>query len=159
MKNLFKLSLIAFMAFSFASCSDDTTDPTPETDIREQMTGTYTYVNTDIDVDGNEDEYTGTMVIQKSTTSDGIVFLEDGEVFAKGNKLRSATDGVAFDLEDDRQTLDGTLYEFKGIDFIELGGAKYSGAFEASSNEVGIAFDVFEDGTRIYSSIYVLTKI
>ena len=160
MKNLTQLTFFAFLALSLtlASCSEDTVPVKPTVDIREQIAGTYTYESTDW-AEGEEHKDSGRMVIQKSTTSDGIVFLEYNEEFVKGNNLRSVTDGVAFDLEDDSISEDGILYELEGIDFIELGDAKYNGAYETTTNRVSIAFDVFVDGTRSYSSSYVMTKI
>lgn len=159
MKKILTLTLLTFMALSFTSCSDDKDEVTPApVDIRDQMATIYTYENTNYYVDGSEDESTGTIEVRKSETTDGIVFLENGQIIGKGTKLQEGANGIAFDLEDDSQTIDGILYEQRGVDFIELDGAKYNGAYDFSTGEIGIAFDVFVDGTRYVRSVYLLSK-
>jgi len=159
MKNLFYLILIPF---ALISCSNDTSDtvPAPQADIRDQIVGTYTYVSTDFRYSNNTiDEYTGIIKIEKSTTSNTIVFFENGEVLATGVKLESASNGVVFDLEDRGQYFDGLTIEYKGVDIINLGGIKYNGVFKTPENEVNIAFDTIVNDTKEIKSTYVMTKV
>ena len=141
----------------FSACGDNE-DTTP-VDLRDPMVGTYTYEDTERYADGTVEVYTGTISVEKSPTSDHIVFFEDGEVIGRGDKLREASNGIVFDLQDTRETIEGDLWESKGIDLIELGSTNYHGVFEEAEDKIGLAFETLVNGTREFTNIYVLTKI
>gem|GEM_PF-1993497 len=159
MKKLFYLMLIPF---SLISCSDDTIDAAPATqaDIRDQIVGTYTYVNTALRYSNNTtDEYIGIIKIEKSTINNAIIFFEDEEVLAIGVKLESASNGVVFDLEDKGQYFDDLTIEYKGVDIIDIDGIKYDGVYKTPENEVSISFDTVVNDTKEIKSTYVMTRV
>ncbi len=152
--------IIATLSFTLSSCSkDETKTPAVATDVRDQAVGTYTYVlqanslNSDGSITAVGDKSTGAFTVEKGTITSTILIKEAGDLFATGSKITSASNGLAFDVND--QTLQDTL-SLTGFNYFLLGGGvKYSGGFYTATNTLSIAYKV--TNTKSGQVVVVLT--
>lgn len=158
---IFKTILFGLLALAIFSCSED--EEVVITDVRDQSLGTYNYRIKFYDENGayvsGADEI-GTFVVKKNTANDKTIDIEEGgEMFFKGNKIETASNGFTFDVPSQTTTdADGVTITIIGYDGWDLAGTTYHGAYETVAKKITAYFEANYDGIIIRFEV-IATKI
>ncbi|WP_375559058.1 hypothetical protein ACE193_15120 [Bernardetia sp. OM2101] len=158
MKKFNFLYLLLFISsFLFLSSCDKDEDPK---DLRDDIVGTYNYrikfyeTQQGFGYLGSEYDAAGTMIATKGTgtiDNEVIQFKEGGELLFTAVKFKEDNDGIAFDLVNDTDIVEGQNVTITGVNKINLNNVDYHGAYFYNSKKVNAAQQVsyLSDGVPV----------
>ena len=137
--------LAAAIPLQFASCTKD------ETDLRDEITGSYSYTvkiyeenGTDLVYLGDQgDNYdiTGTMkVIKTSGDPTGVDFYDGNVLMFQGINVKDAGNTIVFDIPSQEAWVGPGNVQIVGYQYWKVDASFYHGAFIYADNSVEIAF-------------------
>jgi len=150
----FIVTILAFVAIT-TSCKKDEEQPI---DVRDQAVGNYDgtvylYLPTSTSVE--DTSWAEPFSVKKnSDNSSSIDFIIEGKAQLKGTKIAEASNGFSFDIEEQTIEEDGISYNIKGINFVELGGTKYHGAYDSNDKDIAAAFTISISGIDMIMVYY-----
>jgi hypothetical protein len=139
------LFLMAAFPFLFASCTKEGTD------LRDEITGQYSYtlklyVEDGIDLvyvgdQADHSDITGTMQVSKNSEDPGVVdFFDGSDLMFQGINVKDAGNAIVFDIPEQEAFIGPTLVQIAGYKYWDVDTAKYHGAFLYADNSIEIAF-------------------
>jgi hypothetical protein len=137
--------IIATLPILFTSCTDETID------LRDQITGQYSYTvkiysdnGTDLQYLGGQNDIkdiTGTMRVSKNVKESGVLDFFDGtDLMFQGMNVKDAGNAIVFDIPAQEAWIGPGTVQVAGYQYWNFNSAGYHGAFIYDDKSVEVAF-------------------
>ncbi|MFA5814413.1 MAG: hypothetical protein WC865_02190 [Bacteroidales bacterium] len=159
------LFLMAALPFLFTSCTKE------ETDLRDEITGQYSYtvkiyMEDGADLvyvgdQGNVGDITGTMRVTKNSGDPGVLDFYDGNiVMFHGTNVKDAGNAIVFDIPEQEAWIGPGNVQVVGYNYWDVNSSSYHGAFIYEDDSIEIAFTarIMDVGTGLVMILTAFRK-